>query len=253
MNVLALNSSPRANGRGKTELLLARLADGMRAAGANVEIVNLREKTIRPCVSCFTCWSRTPGLCAHNDDMTRELFPKWLAADLVVYATPLYHYTLTGTMKLFIERTLPVVEPFIVFRDGLSSHPTRQPTPAAVFLSVAAFPEPSVFEGLSAYVRLLQRLGVLPELLAEIYRPASGALDSPAFAASCRDILDAVTDAGAQLVRDRRVAPETLARIGQPIGDPQALATAANHFWNRAIARRLPLGDPPGEDVNRKS
>lgn len=245
MNVLAVNSSPRSDERSKTHLLLSHLLDGMRDAGASVELVNLREKTVRPCVSCFSCWSRTPGRCAHNDDMTRELFPKWLAADLVVYATPLYHYTMTATMKAFIERTLPVIEPFVVDRDGRSSHPTRQPLPAAVFLSVAAFPEDSVFEALSSYVRFLHRVGFLRELLAEIYRPASEALASAAFASACRDILAATRQAGAELVRTNQVSPATLSAIRQPIGDPRGLATASNFLWNRVIARGLPMGDPP--------
>jgi len=57
----------------------------MRDAGAEVEIVNLRKKTIKSCIGCFTCWTKTPGKCIHKDDMTNELFPKWLKSDLVVY------------------------------------------------------------------------------------------------------------------------------------------------------------------------
>ena len=50
--------------------------------------------------------------------MTKELFPKWLAADLVVYASPLYHYTISAAMKTFIERTLPVALPFFEQGEG---------------------------------------------------------------------------------------------------------------------------------------
>ena len=85
------------------------LVEGMRDAGAEVEIVHLREKTVNNCMGCCTCWTKTPGKCIHKDDMTKELFPKWLASDLAVYATPLYHYTVNAEMKAFIERTLPVL------------------------------------------------------------------------------------------------------------------------------------------------
>ena len=57
MKVLALNSSPRANGQSKTELMMLQLIKGMTEAGALVEVVNLREKRIRNCTGCFTCWT----------------------------------------------------------------------------------------------------------------------------------------------------------------------------------------------------
>ena len=84
MKILAINSSPRSGGRSKTELMLNHLVEGMQEAGADVEVVNLREKNIKNCIGCFTCWTKTPGKCLHKDDMTNELFPKWLEADLEV-------------------------------------------------------------------------------------------------------------------------------------------------------------------------
>ena len=100
MKILAINSSPRTGGQSKTELMLNHLIEGMQEAGADVEVVNLRGKKINYCIGCFTCWTKTPGQCIHKDDMTKELFPKWQNSDLVVYATPLYHYTVTRTSLL---------------------------------------------------------------------------------------------------------------------------------------------------------
>jgi multimeric flavodoxin WrbA len=60
MKVLALNSSPRSGGKSMTELMLNHLVDGMRDDGTEVEVVNLREKTIKNCIGCFTCWTKTP-------------------------------------------------------------------------------------------------------------------------------------------------------------------------------------------------
>ncbi len=82
MKVLAINSSPRSGGQSKTELMLNHLAEGMQEAGANVEVVNLREKKIKNCIGCYTCWTKTPGKCVHKDDMAKELFPKWLESDM---------------------------------------------------------------------------------------------------------------------------------------------------------------------------
>ena len=114
MKVLAINSSARSDGISKTEMMLDALVEGMRDAGAEVEVVPLRKKKVNNCIGCFTCWTKTPGVCVHKDDMTNELFPKWLEADIAVYATPLYHFTVNASMKAFIERTLPILEPFMV-------------------------------------------------------------------------------------------------------------------------------------------
>ena len=129
MKVLAINSSPRAEGISKTGMMLDALVQGMRDAGAEVETINLREKKINNCIGCFTCWTKTPGVCVHKDDMTNELFPKFLEADLVVFATPLYHFTVNATMKAFIERTLPMVEPFLNRLGDSTTHPMRQKPP----------------------------------------------------------------------------------------------------------------------------
>jgi hypothetical protein len=56
-------------------------------------------------------------------------------------------------MKASVERTLPACEPFLEKNeDGRWIHPLRHSVPAAVLLSVAGFPEPSVFSELSHVV-----------------------------------------------------------------------------------------------------
>ena len=150
MKVIAINSSPRSDGTSKTGIMLDALAQGMRDAGAEVEVIPLRRKKVNNCIGCYTCWTKTPGICVHKDDMTNELFPKWLEADIAVYATPLYHFTMNAAMKAFVERTLPVLEPFLVQAKGKTTHPLRQIPPKVVALSVAGFPEASVFAQLSS-------------------------------------------------------------------------------------------------------
>ena len=103
MKVLAINSSARKGGQSKTEWMLEYLVEGMAGAGAEVDVVNLRDKKIKYCTGCYTCWTKTPGKCIFQDDMTKELLPLLIQADLVVYATPLYHHTINAHMKTFIS------------------------------------------------------------------------------------------------------------------------------------------------------
>lgn len=232
MHVIAVNSSPRSEGTSKTRLLLDALVKGMLEAGATVETIHLRDKKVKHCIGCFTCWTKTPGVCIQKDDMANELFPKWQEADIAVYATPLYHYTVNAIMKAFIERTLPVVEPFMSRQDDRTHHPVRRQPPKAVFLSVAGFPEPAVFDQLSSYARFL--FG--KSLLAEIYRPAAESMTRPDLRESMNDILDATTQAGRELVQTMKVSEATMARITRPFGgDFDSHAKMANAFWKTCI------------------
>jgi multimeric flavodoxin WrbA/putative sterol carrier protein len=235
MKVLALNSSPRGDGLSKTELMLTHLAQGMREAGAEVEVVDLRKKSIKHCIGCYTCWTKTPGVCIHKDDMTHELFPKWRDADVVVYASPLYNYTLNATMKAFIERTLPFMEPYLEDRGGATAHPVRYKHPKVVFLSVAGFPEMSVFDQLSSWANFA--FGRHGRLVAEVYRPMAEGLNTPFLLEETQQVLQATVQAGREIVQDSKISPGTLARITEPLmKDPKSYFKMANLHWKTCIA-----------------
>lgn len=237
MQVLALNSSPRGDQESKTALLLSRLTAGMTEAGAQVETIELRSKKVNPCQGCFTCWTRTPGVCMQPDDMTNELFPKWRDADLVVYASPLYHYTFNAVMKNFIERTLPFAEPYIVERDRFWGHPARFQPPPSVVLSVAGLPQMEVFEQLKSYVGfLLEHMGGVK---AAIYRPGAEFLTIPAFKDKAEAVLGAVQEAGRQVIAQGKVDSAVMETITQPLGDLATMAQMANTWWKTCIDNQL--------------
>ena len=240
MKVLALNSSPRSVNQSKTELMLSHLVEGMRDVGGDVEVVYLREKNIKNCTGCYTCWTKTPGQCIHQDDMTKELFHKWLESDIVVYATPLYNYAVNATLKIFIERTLPSLEPFFEIQDGRMFHPLRHKYPATVLLSVAGMPDDDHFNALLAHFNyMLASPG--RKLLAEIYRPAAEAMTNPMLREKSKDILDATTQAGRELVQSMRIFPETMRRIRQPLVESDSWIEMANLMWKNCIAEGMTL------------
>ncbi|MBW1983363.1 MAG: SCP2 sterol-binding domain-containing protein [Deltaproteobacteria bacterium] len=179
--------------------------------------------------------TKTPGKCMLKDDMTEELFPKWLEADLVVYATPLFHHTVNATMKTFIERTFPICEPFLQEREKRWVHPLRKKHPAAVVLSVCGFPAMSAFGALSHYVKFLFEEQEEGRLWAEIYRPGSEYLLETT--EKQKDIFDATRQAGRELVEVNKVTPETLARIEEPLIDNLSdFASISNCMWRTCIA-----------------
>lgn len=239
MKILTVNSSPRAGVNSSTELLLNHLVQGMREAGAEVCTVNLRKKTIRPCLGCFTCWVKTPGRCIQMDDMTNELLPKLLASDLIVYATPLYYKTMNAVMSIFRERMLPLSQPFVEKRDGKRAFLLRHKLPPAVWLSVCALPEKSEFDSLSSFLGSTRHPDV--RIVAEIYRTSSEAMRHPVFKKTLSDILEATAQAGWELVRSMKISPVTMERIRQPLMDPESLAIIGNLTCKTCIAENVTI------------
>jgi putative sterol carrier protein len=239
MKILTVNSSPRTGVNSSTELLLNHLVQGMREAGAEVCTVNLREKTIRPCLGCFMCWTKTPGRCVQMDDMSNDLLPELLASDLIVYATPLYYHTMNAVMSIFRERMLPISLPFIQKRDGKRAFLLRHKLSPAVWLSVCALPEKSEFDALSTFLNNTRHPDV--PIVAEIYRTSSEAMRHPVFKKTLGDILEATAKAGGELVRSMKISPVTLERITQPLMDPESLAIIGNLTCKTCIAENVTL------------
>ena len=171
----------------------------------------------------------------HKDDMSKELFPKYVESDLIVMATPLYHYTVNALLKTFIERTLPVAEPFLVLRDGVTRHPRRHPQKPVVAVSVAGFPEYSVFDQLSSYMNYLFK----DKLVAEIYRTSSEVMSVLMKEERVRDALAATVQGGRELVESMRISDETMQRINQPISDFETMAPMANLYWQTCIEEKV--------------
>ena len=63
MKILAIQGSPRGK-EGNTEIILNEFLSGAVSAGAKAETVYLKQKKIKPCLGCYTCWTKTPGVCA---------------------------------------------------------------------------------------------------------------------------------------------------------------------------------------------
>ncbi|MFH1135020.1 MAG: NAD(P)H-dependent oxidoreductase [Pseudomonadota bacterium] len=238
MKVMAINSSPRVGVESKTEILLNHLVQGLEEGGAEVGTVNLKGKKINNCAGCFQCWTKTPGVCIHHDDMSRELFPLWLDSDLAIYATPLYNYSVTATMKAFMERCLPVLQPFIEFQGERAYHPLRRKAPDAAVLSVAGFPGLEHFGPLSSLFNHTYATSGRG-LRAELYVSCSETLGSPLVKKEREELAAALVQAGRELAAGKKVSAETLAVVSRPLVGPRPLAEMANFFWRSCIEQAV--------------
>ena len=99
MKVLAVSSSPRLHGN--SDLLCDQFLKGAEEAGHSVKKIRLAEKFISPCAACGGCQS--DAVCVRKDDMA-EILDEVIGADKIVLATPVYFYSMSARMKIFIDR-----------------------------------------------------------------------------------------------------------------------------------------------------
>jgi multimeric flavodoxin WrbA len=107
MKIVGICGSPR---RGNTEWMLEKLGEALEQEGAGVEILLLRRMDVKMCRGCLACevgGEERAGVCKIKDDMA-AVYPKLLAADAMVLASPGYMEMLSGLLKNFLDRTCAI-------------------------------------------------------------------------------------------------------------------------------------------------
>jgi multimeric flavodoxin WrbA len=104
MKILGISASPRKNGNTVAMLNIALKA--AKAGGAEVELFSVAGKDIRPCEGCWSC--RKSGKCKIKDDAAL-LIEKMLAADGIIFGTPVYFWGMTSQAKAIIDRTISLM------------------------------------------------------------------------------------------------------------------------------------------------
>ncbi|MBC8264333.1 MAG: NAD(P)H-dependent oxidoreductase [Anaerolineales bacterium] len=240
MKVLALNGSPRMKAS-STYHMFKPFLEGMEAAGAETEVIHIRRLHLEPCIGCYTCWARTPGVCIHEDGMAGVL-EKFNHADMVIFGTPLYHFTMSGVMKDFIDRLLPRLEPWLIPHPhvaGVTGHPERVHKPDKVFLiSPCGFPEFEHFESLVATFKHIARMENW-EYVGELLRPGAEPLSRRSLQGLFTHYYDLVRQAGEQIARQGSIADELQAELRQDLfpGGKQAFYDMAAGYWTGQMDR----------------
>lgn len=100
--ILILSASPRRNGNSDT--LCQRFAEGARDDGKDVEYIFLADKKIGYCRGCNYCQKK--GRCVQEDDFA-PILDSILAADVIVFGSPIYFYCINAQLKTVIDRCYP--------------------------------------------------------------------------------------------------------------------------------------------------
>ena len=234
MKITVFNGSPRG-AKSNTHLMTEAFLTGAAKAGADVENIFLIKKKIKFCHGCFDCWTKTPGQCIYHDDMD-ELLIKFIQSDVVVIATPVYVDNVSGLMKTFMDRLIPLVDPhFEKDEKGETRHTKRYAKyPKLAVISNCGFPERSHFQVLELLVRRIAR-NMHSEVVAEIYLGGGEILSVKHFMLKplVSRYYKLLSKAGKELVTEMKLSDQTRAKLEKPIVPMEQYSKGANKRWDK--------------------
>ena len=127
MKIASLNGSPRQQ---NTSAMVQAFIEGAEAAGHEVEELQVGKMNIGGCLGCEYCHTKGEGKCIRQDDL-EKILPAYKQADMIVFASPIYYFTMTAQMEAAIQRVYCIGKP-------------AKATKAALLLSSGS---PGVYEG----------------------------------------------------------------------------------------------------------
>ena len=105
--ILILNGSPRK--RGNTSGLIQAFTEGAEESGNIVTSFFLDSMNIHECKGCFGGGKNSDSPCIQTDDMDK-IYPVYEQADVIVLASPMYYWSITGQLKCTFDRLFAVAE-----------------------------------------------------------------------------------------------------------------------------------------------
>lgn len=106
MKILGILGSGRKDGN--TEILLDHALQEAQNNGSSASKIVLRDMTIAPCDGCRGC--EKTGECIIRDDM-QEVYRGIKEADGIIWASPVYYWSMSGLTKIALDRTFALNYP----------------------------------------------------------------------------------------------------------------------------------------------
>ena len=106
-NIIILNGSPRL--KGNTAMLCDAFTEGAKSVGHTVTRFDLQKMDIHGCLGCVKGGKDTASPCVQKDDMAK-IYPVYKEADIVILASPMYYWGISGQLKTAFDRLFAVAE-----------------------------------------------------------------------------------------------------------------------------------------------
>ncbi len=107
MKIAIFNGSPRKE---NTFAMAEAFREGAEAAGHEVEVYHVGQMKINGCLACEYCHNKGEGSCVQKDDL-EKIMPAYREADMIVFASPVYYFTMTAQMEAAIQRVYCIGKP----------------------------------------------------------------------------------------------------------------------------------------------
>lgn len=105
--ICILNGSPRISGN--TKELIKYFTKGAKASGHEVTCFDLQKMNIHGCLGCCKGGKDKNSPCIQKDDM-EKIYPVYQTADIIVLASPMYYWGISGQLKTAFDRLFAVAE-----------------------------------------------------------------------------------------------------------------------------------------------
>ena len=232
MKVLILNGSPKV-GRSNTLNITKAFVSGF-PSDTEVELVDIYKSDIKPCLGCFSCWSKTPGECVIKDDM-QEIYKKIEASDVIIESFPLYFFGMPSGVKAMTDRCLPLMLPYMgnIANGSASFHELRNEAmheKRLVVISTCGYVEtaPMFPALLKQYDLICGEGGYTPIICSE------GELFIAEKAKRQREgYLSDIKNAGAEFSQNLSLSDETMKKISVPMLSPKGFEAITLAHWQQ--------------------
>lgn len=212
MKILVLNGSPKK--KSDTMHLTNAFVNGIKKHGHDVEIINVIEKEIKPCLGCFACWKNLDGKCIQKDSQN-EILAKIVEADVIIWSFPLYCYSMPSHLKAVSDRTIPLAKMSMKEENGAVVHDTLfdLSQKSYVVISGCGFPDwNGNFDGLK-----LQCKNMFGEELTMICVPETPMLNEPSAMPLTQPLLQKFEAAGEEYAQAKTLSDETISALETPM------------------------------------
>ena len=208
-------------------MILNPFLEGMKEAGADVDLFYTRKLKIGPCNGDMSCWFVNPGTCGQKDDM-QMLLPKFKEADVIVWASPVYYAGVTGPLKNLMDRQLP-----LHMQGELGSKKQK-----IVLVSTCGAWEVSMFDPLLLQMNALySRPEGSSDFAGALLRPMADGMKEMIKAGETRlveGIFRAAKEAGRQLAKEGKISEELQKEVAKELMPRDAYYKAAQMMMEQA-------------------
>ena len=208
-------------------MILNPFLEGMKEAGADVDLFYTRKLKIGPCNGDMSCWFVNPGTCGQKDDM-QMLLPKFKEADVIVWASPVYYAGVTGPLKNLMDRQLP-----LHMQGELGSKRQK-----IVLVSTCGAWEVSMFDPLLLQMNALySRPEGSSDFAGALLRPMADGMKEMIKAGETRlveGVFRAAKEAGRQLAKEGKISEELQKEVAKELMPRDAYYKAAQMMMEQA-------------------